>query len=509
MQYKGKTLTPEQSAGAELITSGKDCKIIAPAGAGKTLSLLAGSRRTTASGLNLSFNKAIAQSAAKKFSHNIDCRTSHSLAFRSLGKYYSKRLKKLTGKALATSFDIGKPGHFGTPAYKAYNILDTIRRFCYSSDSEITIAHTPKLKINASTDLMHRLRSNLAHYAGQLWAEMSSRKSQIPITHDFYLKLWALSEPDLQTDFIIFDEAQDANPVIVNLLLKQSSHSQLIFAGDPFQQIYSWRGAINALQTLDFQPAYLTKSFRFGQAIADIATNIIYSYHDPSNRMPAIQGNENIDSKITSHYDRPDCIICRTNKGVIAELLGVLESNLTPYIMGGTDNLIKLINGIKALKYGHKAFHPDLALFQTYDDLIEYAESDMGGDMAMILSLIKSYGYQNLLSALSSTSPEPAQADITITTTHKAKGLEWPIVKLSNDFKFPSEPDTIILAEEANLLYVAATRALNVLDISSCEALSNEALYCGQRYWEKIEDNFKSLIHKESKEYYHQYIKEY
>jgi len=485
MQYKGTILTSEQSTAAKLLYSGVDCKIIAPAGSGKTFSLLAGSRQTAATGLNLSFNKAIAVSAGKKFSHNITCRTGHSMAFRSLGKYYSKRLMKLTGKSLSESFNIGKPGHFGTLSYKAYNILETIRRFCYSDDISIADHHVPKLQINASNELMEKLRYNLAYYANKLWVAMSARKSSIPITHDFYLKLWALSNPELSADFIIFDEAQDANPVMVDLVTKQSC--QKIFAGDPFQQIYSWRGAINALQTLNYQPAYLTKSFRFGQAIADIATNIIYSYHSPDNRMPAIQGNENIDSKISTFLTSlPSCIICRTNKGVIAELIEALEANLSVYIIGGTDNLIKLINGIKSIQSGHKAFHPELSLFTTYDDLLEYAASDMGNDLAMILNLIKSYGYPKLLLALSSTASNPSSADLTITTTHKAKGLEWPIVRLSNDFKYPSKPDTMISAEEANLLYVAATRALNILDISSCEALSPEALYRGQKYWEKF-----------------------
>lgn len=486
MQYKGTILTQEQSNAAKLISSGSDCKIIAPAGSGKTFSLLAGSRRTTKKGLNLSFNKAIAQSAAKKFSVNIDCRTGHSLAFRNLGKFYSKRLTKLTGSGLAEIFDIGKSGHFGTPAFKAYNILETLRRFCYSNDKTITSDHAPKLQINASDDLMKRLRENLAFHASALWIEMLSRKSSIPITHDFYLKLWALSNPSLPADFIIFDEAQDANPVMVDLILSQPC--QKVFAGDPFQQIYSWRGAINALQTLDFEPAYLTKSFRFGQAIADIATNIIYSYHNPSNRMPPIVGNESVDSTIsTVRQSDPSCIICRTNKGVIAELINELDYGKSVYLIGGADNLIKLINGVSALKNGSKAFHPDLALFKTYDDLVEYAESEMGGDMAMLLNLIKTYGYKGLLSALSQTAPSESQADITITTCHKAKGLEWPIVRLSNDFKFLSEPDTMIPPEEANLLYVAATRALNILDISSCEALSPEALYLGQKYWQKYQ----------------------
>ena len=47
----------------------------------------------------------------------------------------------------------------------------------------------------------------------------------LPITHDVYLKLWALSDPDLKKDFIFFDETQDANPVILDIISKQQSKS--------------------------------------------------------------------------------------------------------------------------------------------------------------------------------------------------------------------------------------------------------------------------------------------
>ncbi|XFB08796.1 hypothetical protein AAGT13_21640, partial [Azotobacter salinestris] len=42
--------------------------------------------------------------------------------------------------------------------------------------------------------------------------------------HDGYLKLWALSKPDLSTrfDIVLGDEAQDINPVIAGLLAQQA-----------------------------------------------------------------------------------------------------------------------------------------------------------------------------------------------------------------------------------------------------------------------------------------------
>ena len=66
---------------------------------------------------------------------------------------------------------------------------------------------------------------------------------RIPATHDVYLKLYQLSKPSIQGyDYIMLDEAQDANPSILDIL----SHQQIqrIYVGDKNQQIYEFRGTI-------------------------------------------------------------------------------------------------------------------------------------------------------------------------------------------------------------------------------------------------------------------------
>ena len=48
--------------------------------------------------------------------------------------------------------------------------------------------------------------------------------------HDGYLKLFALSKPNLQ-DVLLFDEAQDTNPVTTGLLVAQAH--PIVIVGDP------------------------------------------------------------------------------------------------------------------------------------------------------------------------------------------------------------------------------------------------------------------------------------
>jgi hypothetical protein len=62
--------------------------------------------------------------------------------------------------------------------------------------------------------------------------------------------------------------------------------------------------------------------------------------------------------------------------------------------------------------------------------------------------------------------PLEDQAAITLTTGHRAKGLEWEQVSLADDFiELPPEDD--FDPEEINLLYVAVTRAIRCVKLPS------------------------------------------
>jgi len=63
----------------------------------------------------------------------------------------------------------------------------------------------------------------------------------------------------------------------------------------------------------------------------------------------------------------------------------------------------------------------------------------------------------------------PAAVQVTVSTVHKAKGLEWPQVLMSSDFNQFVELEKgkpIIDMEEACIMYVALTRAQEKLLLS-------------------------------------------
>lgn len=474
IKYKGKTLTAEQENHVLTITGSRDNYAIqAPPGSGKTFLLLALARKMKGYGLNVSFNKLLSVEAQKKFSQSVLCKTGHALAYGECGHKYRKRLKRLTGKLLTDVEDIGDWQMFNSPANKGYLILHTIRRYCYSSAARITASHVPQLNILGEGDI-EWLREDLTQQSQAIFDKMTDINCELPVTHDIYLKVWALTQPVIRKDYIFFDEYQDSNPVIADTIKRQSC--QKIFVGDAFQQIYSWRGAVNALKDTSLDKLYITQSFRFGEAIAAMCNTIITSYYPYQFPYQSFHGNPDVTSTISYEpVNSPDCIICRTNKGVIQSTIQMLANDYSVHILGGTQPLTYLINSIYQLKLKNYTNHPDLFLFKSFTELKEYAESDMGGDLKPVLKLLDTYGREKLLNILESTTDDPAEADVTITTAHKSKGLEWPIVRLANDFKIATE-DATPSSEETNILYVAASRALHNLDISTCQACQPASL---------------------------------
>ncbi|HKL47956.1 MAG TPA: UvrD-helicase domain-containing protein [Candidatus Izemoplasmatales bacterium] len=490
LKYKGKVLTDEQEDHVHAIMSGQNYAIQAPPGSGKTFLLLAIARQLqhSGNGLSISFNKLLAKEASTKFHKKVDCRTGHSLAYRAIGYKYRSRLKKITGKLLAETQDIGNYHDYNSASNKGYIILNTIRNYCYSSSMEITKDHIPSL-LGINQDNYLICIEDLIHHSKVIFNEMTNQASNIPITHDIYLKLWALTKPKLNYDYIFFDEYQDSNPVISQVIKDQDC--QKIFVGDAYQQIYSWRGAINALQSTDLNKLQITKSFRFGQPIADMCNKIITSYYPYDHPYISFNGNDEVISKISYTPNLMDCIICRTNNGVIVNTINALNQGQKVHILGGTKPLSMLINAIHTLKSNKPTNHPELFLFKTYKEMEEYAKSPMGGDLKPTIKLIEAYGKKRLLGILGATKEKSQDADITITTAHKSKGLEWSSVRLANDFKVPNLDDGLPSQEETNILYVAASRALHNLDLSQCASCSPKSFELAKELNQpkEIEDN--------------------
>ncbi|KQZ44683.1 UvrD-helicase domain-containing protein [Ensifer sp. Root558] len=464
--------TDEQAAALDAFMRGKSLKINAFAGSGKTSTLQLLADATGLRGQYLAFNKSIVADAGEKFPDTVDCSTSHSLAFRAAPPGYKHDIGKLTNKCTAKQLvevlDI-KRRPFGdkyavTPDSQGYLYLETIRRYAQSADDQIGPQHVPTLGAlrAAPEDILQEVSSFALDGARRVWSRMLSERDPLPLGHDGYLKLWGLSRPIITADYIMLDEAQDTNPVVLDILQRQ--RGQLIYVGDRYQQIYEWRGAVNAMESIETEAStYLTTSFRFGDAIADLATKMLVKLGE---RQP-VRGNPGIASRIGN--TNPAAVLARTNATTISAVIEALDAGRKPHLVGDKSELMDMLRGAQALKENEPSTCPAFFGFKSWNEVVEFARTDEGAHLVMFVNLVEKRGEKQLMWALNRTVDEE-KADLVISTAHKSKGREWKSVRLMDDFlrssptdKKSGGPDPA----EMRLLYVALTRAKESLEIPS------------------------------------------
>lgn len=228
---------PTDEQQAVIKWNGSQLVVNAFAGTGKTSTLvnyvLANPK---VSMLYLAFNRAVREEAERKFPFNVECKTSHQLAWSTQGRHYRHRLvNQLRITDIARTLNTR---HWSF----AQRVQSTLNRFLSSFDSEIKLFHCPDEEVIQGIDPVRVIKGAI-----YIWNLMKDMNHSFPITHDTYLKLYQLSEPDLSRHYqtILFDEAQDANPVTHAIVLNQKTN--VILVGDRHQQIYRFRGADNAL----------------------------------------------------------------------------------------------------------------------------------------------------------------------------------------------------------------------------------------------------------------------
>jgi superfamily I DNA/RNA helicase len=468
----GRTPTAEQGLIIEAARQLRGQLVVeAGAGCGKTSSLAMVAATKKGRGQYTALNSSLVKESAAKFGGNIACNTTHSLAFRQVGKRYAHRLegRRVRSSEIARILGVRDMplGEKVLPAdYLASCVMQAVKRFRQSADPAITAKHFKYIDgIDTPTDGKRTYSNNeavrayLEPFAAKAWADISSEHGVLPFSHDDYVKVWQLDKPRIYADYILLDEAQDTAEVFLDILRQQKA--PLILVGDSAQQIYEWRGAVNAMASFSDAPRkYLSQSFRFGPAIADVANRVLDTLENPTQLR--LRGLESIPSRI-ERLDDPTAVLCRTNASAVGTLLNALVEENRPHLIGGGADVIAFVEAAQQLQRGQATSHPDLACFSSWCEVQQYVREDEGEDLKLMVKIIDGFGTEAILQALRSMVPE-SQADLVISTAHKAKGREWDRVQLASDFPARDRCDDA----DRKLLYVAVTRAKLVLDVTRC-----------------------------------------
>ncbi|XP_054719922.1 F-box DNA helicase 1-like [Uloborus diversus] len=456
-------------------------KIVALAGTGKTTTLLHFARLyPQVRYLNVMFNKAICEEAKSQFPPNVKCKTAHSLAYKVYGSLLKHKLvTRMRPHDLVTLLKYHASSTIQVHSY-AKLVLYTLENFTVSADPEINKSHVPFHHRDVDKRLVSELdREKVFKDAVEIWKKMINKDdTSVKITHDVYLKLYQLSKPKLsEYNCIMVDEAQDCNPAMLDVVLSQKL--PVILVGDPNQQIYGFRGANNALQSVSATHTYyLTKSFRFGPEIAYIASCCLEVLK--LNSHETLVGSEKTsytDGRVIGQY----AIISRTNVTLFNEAVricclqnrkryepAVIHGAFAGGIRGyGFDQIIDIYN-LRANSRTHSKFPVKdkfISRFKTFADLNNYAKNADDPDLLAKIELINAHDYKivDYIKTIKEKCSHPIElASIVFSTAHKAKGLEFDTVSLTDDYqigKVPVDINNPAWSEETSVLYVALTRA--------------------------------------------------
>ena len=368
------------------------------AGTGKTTTMIsvvdalrsAGAERV----LYLAYNRKMADEAKRKLDGKAEARTVHSIAYQKVGEIigYEKLSKWLNeGKA---------PHHY----FRKDNLW-------------------PKVKAYVESDALYPEDDSV-------FSAIEKMKSdEVRMTHDVYAKAFAcalnevdilgigLDCSDIAYDAVILDEAQDANPQILSIF-KSIRGKVKVAVGDTHQQIYAFRGAVNALDILkedtDTEPLYLTHSFRFANdtKMVEKANYILRSWKkEEKTLIGAGEPNETL----------PDAIISRTNSAIVARLLNLSDAEKKEIaVFGNVRDIIASLGVVadavvgKKSKNGTPSYEKDYPVFSEFKAKNESFE-------AIKASLAKIRGA--LINGTISVTGEPADYAVACTILRKQEWL--------------------------------------------------------------------------------------
>ncbi|QXN60133.1 hypothetical protein KUA24_66 [Vibrio phage HNL01] len=482
----------EQQAYAETLFTGISegvIKVEASAGSGKSTTLHHLGTKDRRPTLGLVFSKDMAaesreKSTAKGNAH-VEWRSTHSLAYGKFGMKYQHKLKRPQGRYVnvaGTGSEIAK--YFRIPdfyldsdvfiskAFIGLIIKDTVNRFEVSSDFELkkdkhlAFHHLKDLKKRYGDMFPADKFGNLIYRrALDLWEERIDVYSDVLINHNTYLKLYHLSKPELWRDYsvIYVDEAQDLNPVTLDIIEMQKGKSKIVLVGDTYQSIFQFNGAVNAMSSVKTDNcAPLTKSFRFGKKIADIATAILQEEM-------VVEGLDSIDSVAGLDsgvdYDKPYTMLFRGNMELIFTAAKYISEGKDVQVYVDLKDFVNSVNSAKELYEGNlnKVKSEKIIPFSTWDELKEEAKSDP--ELGRLVKIVEADEADSIVKKLKSHKND-TKAHITMMSAHKSKGLERSQILLANDFpsNYNQKGEWVGLCDqERNLLYVAATRAMHGL----------------------------------------------
>jgi superfamily I DNA/RNA helicase len=257
---------------------------------------------------------------------------------------------------------------------------------------------------------------------------------------------------------VMVDEYQDQSPVN-HALLSRLVKGRLIGVGDPYQNIYGFRGAksggmSSAVETYSMTQLPLSTSFRCPRAIVEAAR-----WRVPHFQWTKEGGNvDALTSYVGSEFPDDAAVICRNNAPLLRLAFRLISAGRSVSVMGSE-------LGPRLVSIMKKLGDSTLSRTRVFTEIEQWREdrlvagSKSANDLADCMRVFAEHG-DTLGSAISYAEHIFAQqGSIRLLTGHKSKGLEF-------DNVFWLDPGLCDDREQdRNLAYVITTRSQNSLTI--------------------------------------------
>lgn len=313
--------------------------------------------------------------------------------------------------------------------------------------------------------------------------------SKIDFTDMIWLPNVLFCKPiGMKYDWIMLDEVQDLSVCQREIILKcRKINTRMILVGDKKQCIFSFSSADpQSFEKLKDIPNTITLplsiSYRCAENIVNFAKKLVPSIEpNDDGRHGEIKYNTQIDD-----IQDGDMVLCRNNAPLMQVYVDLIKQGKKCFIRG-KDIGLNMKNAVKTTGMDtlNVKLDKDGVFVRLYDELFDaindimgkynvtYADAVETSFVARKLDIIKALETlsnnintsKELIDKISDIFSDRKKGGISLSTIHKAKGLEANNVYIVCNSLMPSEmaKKDWEIEQEYNLMYVAYTRAKNIL----------------------------------------------
>lgn len=468
-----------QAAIFEFAKNGQgNCLIEACAGGSKTTVLVELSKLIpqNESSIFLAFNKHIADHLSTRIPPTVQAKTFHGLCYGALANYYGGQLKVDKQKNYKILKSILKDDGFKLYEQGASKLSSLAKNHGVG----ILLPDTEKTWFNL---IEH-------HGIGEKEYPGLTEKDYIELSRILFKKSLEAHEESIDFDdmiylcllypvefkqykWILVDESQDVSSCQIEIIKKiVSANSRIWFSGDKNQSIYGFRGAdVNSMDNLskhfNCTELPLSISYRCPKSVVRLAQKLVPSIEYRDNAPEGIvDWVRNFDARI---FRPDDMILCRNTKPLVQLAYNLISDNVGCHILGKDigNSLIKIIEKVKVETT--KELIPKLQ--KSFDRLVDKniknnVKSSLAEDnLACAIFLAKRLDgkpVKDLASMIYKLFDDSRTGILTLSTVHKAKGLEFDRVFILDKKRYMPSKQAVLphqIQQEKNIEYVAITRA--------------------------------------------------